>query len=275
LGLPVVEAAAGILTIAENAMASAIHVMTVERGSDPREFAMYTYGGGGGLFAASIANELSVSTVVVPRGAASFSAWGILAAEHREDASITQVRPLLEDEMSGLLDQAEALAVEVVTRLVAFGFHRDKVHVQRFAAVRFLGQEHTIAVPIRERDSAAAIGARFVERHRQLYGHGDDDAHKEVVTLRCRATVKTDEPRWPAWHVTEPGPARTERLVHFGDAGGWIPTRIYDRDALAVDQVVAGPAVIEEWSSTTVVPGAWSARTDAMGNLILHRRGAG
>lgn len=274
LGLPLDAAAAGVLTIAQDTMASAIHVMTVERGSDPRRFALCAYGGGGGLFAAAIADELSVSTVVIPRGAASFSAWGLLTAEHREDASITRVRPLNDDEMPHLLAQADDLVDQVVARLVGLGFPPDPVDVQRLAELRFVGQEHTIAVPIdpeRGTQSAASLGARFVERHRQLYGHGALAASKEVVTLRCRATVRTEEPRWPAWPAQEPGSARTERPVYFGDAGGWIATSVFDRDGLAVDQRIDGPAVIEEWSSTTIVPPTWSASTDVEGNLILTR----
>ena len=93
LGLPIERAAIGMLTLAETNMGQAIHVLTVERGVDPRSFTLLAYGGGGGLFAAAIAHDLDVSRVVVPRAPANFSAWGILASDYREDASVTRVRP--------------------------------------------------------------------------------------------------------------------------------------------------------------------------------------
>lgn len=273
LGMSTRDAALGMLTIAESTMANAIHSMTVERGLDPRDFVLCAYGGGGGLFAASTAAELGIGTIVIPRNPANFSAWGISVSGYREDASTTRVRQLDADAMGAALGELASLRDEVVRRLQGFATAGDQVVIQGSADLRFEGQEHTVTVEIDpgwDRHDAAAMAERFVDRHRQLYGHGDHRATLELVTVRCRGTVPAPEPVWPEWPIEEVAQARAERAVVFGPEGAML-TPIYDRDVLAVDQRVEGAAIIEEWTSTTLVPPGWTARTDRIGNLVLTR----
>jgi len=277
LGMRVEEAAEGVLRIVETAMANAIHSMTVERGIDPRAFALYAYGGGGRLFAAASATELDIDTIVVPRAPANFSAWGILASEYREDVSTTRVLRLDDEAMRSSVAELGSLGAEVVERLNDLGIARDRVEVERRADLRFEGQEHTVTVdldPAWGSGDAAALRAAFVARHRRLYGHGDPEAVVELVTVRCRGVVPAEEPRWPRWAVTSDATPRSERRVFFREAGETVPTAIYDRDSLAVDQPVVGPAIVEEWTSTTLVPPGWTARTEPLGNLMLARTAA-
>ncbi len=274
LGMPIEEAAEGVLRIVETSMANAIHSMTVERGIDPRGFTLYAYGGGGGLFAAATAAELDIGTIVVPREPANFSAWGILASEYREDVSTTRVLRLDDEAMRSSVAELGSLGAEVVERLKDLGFASDRVVVERRADLRFEGQEHTVTVdldPDWGSGDVAALRAAFVARHRRLYGHGDQDAVVELVTVRCRGVVPADEPRWPRWAVTSDATPRAERPVFFREAGAPVPTAIYERDSLAVDQPVTGPAIVEEWTSTTLVPPGWTVRTEPLGNLVLMR----
>ena len=167
-----------------------------------------------------------------------------------------------------------SLGAEVVERLQRLGFARDRVVVERRADLRFEGQEHTVTVELDAgwgSGDVAALRDAFVSRHRRLYGHGDPDAVVELVTVRCRGVVLADVPRWPRWAVTSDAAPRAERPVFFPEAGATVPTAIYDRDSLAVDQPVAGPAIVEEWTSTTLVPPGWTARTEPLGNLVLMR----
>jgi N-methylhydantoinase A len=272
LAMSVQDAAAGVLTIAENAMANAIHSMTVERGTDPRGFVLYAYGGGGGLFAAATASELDIATIAVPRAPANFSAWGMLASEHREDASTTRVRRLDDDAMRSAVAELDSLRAEIVARLGDYGFAADQITVERRADLRFHGQEHTVMVEmdgVWGPDDAVSLAGRFVARHRQLYGHGDPDAGVELVTVRCRGVVRTREPSWPEWTARREAAPRTERPVYFRDPGGIVPTAVFDRESLSLDQVVSGPAIVEEWTSTVLVPPGWLAHTEALGHLIL------
>ncbi len=277
LGMSTREAAVGITTIAENAMANALHSMTVERGLDPREFVLYSYGGGGGLFAAATATELEIGTAVVPRDPATFSAWGISASARREDASLTHLRSLDRASMGAMMAELGSLREEVVGRVAGLGAVEEDVVTQGSADLRFVGQEHTVTVEVDATwtgEHADLLADRFVERHRQLFGHGDRDASIQLVTVRCRATVPGDEPAWPPWTVTLPVAARDERQVVFGGDGPLV-TSIHDRQALAVDQMVRGPSIIEEWSSSTLVPPGWLARMDPDGNLVLTAEASG
>ena len=274
LGMRLEDAAAGVVTIAETAMANAIHSMTVERGIDPRSSVLYAYGGGGGLFAAATAAELDIASVVVPREPATFSAWGILASEYREDASTTRVLLLDDQAMRSAIAELGALGMDVVERLTDLGFASDAIEVERRADLRFHGQEHTVTVELDPNwgaGDAPALRAGFVARHHRLYGHGDPEADVELVTVRCRGVVAAEEPHWPGWDVTDEATPRSTRHVFFRESGGSVPTAIHDRGSLAVDQAVVGPAVVEEQTSTTLVPPGWAARTDRLGNIVLTR----
>jgi N-methylhydantoinase A len=250
-------------------MAAAIHAMTVERGSDPRDFSMFAYGGGGGLFAAPIAADLSIPTVVVPRGASTLSAWGIAGAPYREDASVTRIERLDDDGVRVALSHARMLEATVTANIERAGLRGPSV-IERSADVRYLGQEHSITVPLEDADDAVDLAERFIQRHRRLYGHGEADAAAEIVAVRVRARVDRAAVRWPPWTVTDSGGPRTERDVWFPDRETWEPTPIFDRDALGVGQRVHGPAIVEEPTATTVVPAGWTLWTDPAGHLVVH-----
>jgi N-methylhydantoinase A len=266
-----------VITIAEANMSQAIHLMTIERGSDPRAFTLLAYGGGGGLSAAATAEELEIPRVVIPRAPATFSAWGILSSDYREDASLTRVRPLIEEHVEGIVGDLGALAGRVVAALSGYGFPEDGAAVTFVLDLRFDGQEHTVAVPVDEawfHDVPAFLAGardRFVSSHRRAYGHGDPDGPIESVTARCRAVGSVEVPTWPPWTVRDAAAAIDRRPMHLrGEGMRDVP--VFDRAHLAVDQLVEGPAVVEEWATTILVPTGWHVRTDAMGNLVMERR---
>ena len=276
LGLTIDEAAIGAITIAETNMSQAIHLMTVERGIDPRAFTLLAYGGGGGLFAAATAEELEIPRVVIPRAPATFSAWGILASDYREDASLTRVRALEQGNVEGIVGDLSSLRRQVVGELAEYGFPEDGSSVSYRLDLRFEGQEHTVSVPIEEAsfgDAPAFLAAareRFVAMHQQLFGHGDPEGPIEVVTARCRGIGEVDRPRWPAWDVREPAAPRASRRAYMSGAG-IVDVPVFDRERLAVDQTVPGPAIVEEWTTTVVVPPEWVVTTDRLGNLLMER----
>jgi N-methylhydantoinase A len=274
LGLDVEEAAAGVLTILESNMSHAIHAMTVERGVDPRTFTLLAYGGAGGFFAAATAEELGIPRVVVPRAPAVFSAWGLLCSDVHEDSSLTRVRSLEEASADGLVRDLETLRDRIERELTSYGVVGTGLRMDHRVDLRFDGQEHTIGVPIEEAwleepvALAAGVRERFTRMHRQLYGHGDPDGPIEVVTARCRGTAPVDRPRWPAWELRDPAEPRTRREVRFTHTA--LDTPVYERDRLALDQPIPGPALIEEWTTTIVVPPGWQAVTDRLGDLVLE-----
>jgi N-methylhydantoinase A len=275
IGATLEQAADGILAIAETNMTYAIRAITVERGLDPREFALISYGGGGGLFAAATAEELDIPTVVVPPTPANFSAWGILASDYRDDAALTRVRPFDVDSVGGLIADLRELAARSTTDLRAYGFAEDDLEYRYRADARYVGQEHTITVPLdsdwleNERKLLSGLREQFVDLHRQLYGHGEGDAGLEVVTVRCRAVAPVGHPRFAERQNGGSATPARERSVYFRRSGGWADTPVYDRDDLGRDQVVEGPAIVEEWTTTIVVPPGWSASADRIGDLVL------
>ncbi len=276
LGMSTSDAALGVLTIAENAMANSIHSMTVERGSEPRDFVLYAYGGGGGLSATSIATELGVAAIVIPRHPANFSAWGLSASAHREDVSVTHVRRLDADAMPAARAELDSLREHVIRRLSGLGasgpaIDIEGIDIEGWADLRFEGQEHTVTVeldPAWDGDAAGELAHRFVDRHRQLYGHGEPGAAVELVAVRCRGAVPGPEPSWQAWSVEGHAQPCDERAVIFGSEGP-VRAAVYDREVLPVDQRVLGPALIEEWTSTTLIPAGWVGWIDGIGNLVL------
>ena len=193
LGLGLEEAAAGVLAIAETNMVFAIRAVTVERGLDPREFVVFSYGGGGGLFAAAVAEELEMPAVVVPRAPANFSAWGILTSDYREDVAVTTVRPLDESSAAEAAAILRQLAEEAAANLERYGFTEGQVERIYRADIRYAGQDHAITVSLEpewlDDHPALLAGARqrFAAAHIQLYGHGTLDPPLELVTSRARA----------------------------------------------------------------------------------------
>ncbi|OXM75245.1 MULTISPECIES: hydantoinase/oxoprolinase family protein [Amycolatopsis] len=275
LGLSVEEAAAGTLAIAETSMTYAIRAITVERGLDPRDFVMYSYGGGGGLFAAAVAGHCEVGKVVVPRAPANFSAWGILSSDYREDAVLTRVLPWEETRRAEVVKILTSLADQAADQVAQYGFTGDSLITTFQLDMRYAGQDATIPVPVEREwlDSGDALLPRvresFVGAHRRLYGHGAADADLELVHCRARVVGPVTEPDWPVWTPREPAQPREIRPVYFGQ--GFTDTVIYERDALATGQRVPGPAIVEEWTTTTVVPPGWTLEIDDLGTMIITR----
>jgi N-methylhydantoinase A len=276
IGASVVEAAQGILAIAETNMTYALRALTVERGLDPREFVLCSYGGGGGLFAAAVAQELEIKTVVIPRAPANFSAVGILMSDYREDTAATRIRALEQGTISEIVEAMGSLAARGTSDLEAFGFDVASIDVQYRADVRYQGQDETITVPL-EPDWVASgsrllggLRERFVSMHSQLYGYGSPDDSLEIVTSRCRCVGELPHPPWQEWPNKDRAKPGTTRGVFWDGAGADVDTAIFDREQLGVDQMVDGPAIIDEWTTTSLVPPGWRACVDSLGNLIVR-----
>jgi N-methylhydantoinase A len=269
------RAAEGMLEIATAAMANAVRQVTLQRGLDPRDFTLVAYGGGGPLHAAAVAHELSIRTVVIPQAPGHFSAMGMLLADLRRDFVQTVFEKLelmempdLELEFAQLEDQGRAALIES-------GIPTDDLMFERAVDMRYTGQEHSVAVRVPPNvgteESRDEIKRRFDEAHEIRYGHSAADEAAELVTLRVSAIgrLKKPEPQ----HIPEAhrDPAQIARLGSRSAvfAGSELNAAVFDRSQLLSGNVIAGPAVIEETASTTIVPPNWSATVDRYGNLIL------
>jgi N-methylhydantoinase A len=267
LGLELTSAAGGVIRLAETNMVYAIRQMTVERGQDPRQFALLAYGGGGGLFASTLIEELEIPQAIVPANSAVFSAWGLLFADYREDAWLTKVLAVNEATQSDFAQLVERLVDEAREKLALHGIDAGRATVSARADVRFVGQEHTLIAPIKiglpPARLAEELKQAFAERHRAQYGQADIDRDIEVVTVRATAVggVAHPELKLRQEHPSEASP-RTVRPVWFTSESGMVETSIWSRADLEPGALVHGPALLEEWNATTLVNPGQLARID-------------
>lgn len=249
----VIKMAEGIIAIATVIMAGAIRKVSVERGLDPRDFVMFCYGGGGPLHASRLAQELSIPTVIIPPEPGNFSAVGMLLADARLDLAKTFVGELSDDLIASAdtaFKEMEQEAATVLTR--EFGPH-DLIY-QRFAEMRYKGQRHNIKIPVSGLVDASSIRTAFERDYKRRYGHADAKAKAEfqAVHLSVFAPLQCPEiSRLPRPPVASQKVGR--RNVYFSEAGGMIEAVVYERDTLAPGFAASGPAVIEEYGSTTIV----------------------
>jgi len=276
LRLDITTAALGIVAIAETNMANAIRTKTVERGLDPREFVFLAYGGGGGLFACAVASELGVPRVIIPNAPANFSAWGLLSTDYLEDQVRTKVMPFAAEYLSDALAALRDLEDRARLAVEAYGFEAEAIGAARRLDMRFKSQEYTLTIELDPAWSDAEqilSGARraFVAAHRRLYGHGDPDGELELVSIRCRAVGKVRTPRiLRLREENDAGAAISSRPVCFTESGDYVATPVVRREALTTSKVVNGPAIIDEWTMTTVIPPGWRVKSDDYGNMVLE-----
>jgi N-methylhydantoinase A len=280
LGIDPIEAAEGILRIATTKMAHVVRWVTTERGLDAADFALVAYGGAGPLHAAAVARELSIGTVVIPRAPGHFSACGMLVADLRRDFVNTWFKPLAEAsfaEMEAIFAEMERQGRETVGR----GQTLSGVEVRRSADMRYVGQEHavTVELPIGlfRSEDRAGIKALFDAVHQTRYGFSVANEKAEIVSLRSAVVGQLAKP--PFEHIAkgsaEPGAAafRGKRPVYFASTG-FVDTPTYDRPVLKAGNRIAGPALIEEHASTTVMHPGDNVEVDAFGDLVITvRRG--
>jgi N-methylhydantoinase A len=275
IGMGITESAGGVVQLAEANMVYAIRQMTVERGHDPRSFALLAYGGGGGLFASALMENLEIPRAIVPSNSAVFSAWGLLFSDYREDAWLTRVMAITDETRDEFAELVASVGGEAREKLARHGVAQGADGVRVRADVRFVGQEHTLIVPIRAGLDAAALTARlkedFADRHRAQYGQADITRDLEVVTIRATATATLPHPRLrpveqDAAATAEP---RSTREVWFTSSGGRVETAIWARQDLSSGITIEGPAVIEEWNATILVNPGQVAHIDGFGNIVI------
>ena len=242
------SAAAGILRVANANMERAIRVVSVERGHDPRDFALVAFGGCGGLHACEIAEELGIRTVIVPEYAGALSALGMLMAD------------AVRDHAAGVLGRRD------IEKMFATLEHRARrkspgAEIERTADLRYRGQSYELNVPWNQGDPTAM----FHREHEKIYGYANPDRDVEIVTIRVRARTTLEKPKLIRSGSTKAGKPDQRRLW---TGGGWKKMDLWKREQLS-DRTKHGPALVLDYGSTTLVPPGWKFRVDRAGNLLL------
>jgi N-methylhydantoinase A len=277
LGLSPTEAAWGILRVLATNVVVAMRTITVERGYDPREFTLVPFGGMGPTIAGMVAAELGIGRILIPRDPGTFSAHGMLVTDVRQERSLTRITPLEGASPAEL----EAIFAEMETQalddLIREQFPRERLQTHRRAGMRYRGQSYEVAVPVaslRDAQDMAALIDRFHDAHRRRYGHMAQAEAVEIVNFQVTAVGLIPKPAMQTFDTPAAGaqpqaapPAVRQAYFNGGDARD-VP--VLRRSALSPSLCIAGPAVIEEKTSTTVLYPGQRATVDAYLNIEIE-----
>jgi len=273
VGLDPIAMAHGILTLTSANIVHAIRQRTIERGLDPRDFAIVAYGGAGPLHATDVASELGISAVLVPRSPGVTSALGLLFADIRHDFVATMLKLAANINPAEIVEAYGQLTGEGRARLETEGVPPERMEFLYSMDLRYEGQTHELPVQLPGEYSVAMhdrLSALLRDVHMREFGHAPQgDEPIEIVNLRVACLGQLGRPSFPE---VGPGPEprpREERDVFFDEC--WVKTPIYDRETIHAGSKLCGPAVVEQLDSTTVIPPGWGCEADKYGNLLLRQ----
>ena len=272
LGMETVALAEGIVTVANSNMMDAIRLASLERGHDPRDYALVAFGGAGGLHACSLAADLEIGTVLVPPNPGLLSAYGLLVSDFR--------REFVRTELTKTGDVRADRVLEVFAELEDRGRQEfERYHVSRQGIVlapsvdlRYLGQELDLNIAVdlsrTEKERLEPAVQAFHKVYNRRCGHCFPDAEVEIVNYRLTVTAPNEVP------PLRPGDATGSPNGEAGEVytgGRWVECAFFERRHLPLDSCASGPVVVEEATATTYVPQGWGVSVDGSGNLVLTR----
>jgi N-methylhydantoinase A len=275
VGVGVKEVAAGVVKIANSIMSKILRIVSVERGFDPRRFVLVAFGGAGPMHACPLAEELQIGDIFVPPNPGMFSALGLLTADLFHDYSRALVRKADEIEPSTVEELFLEMGSEGRMTLVAEGVEPGAMRFQRQLDLRYLGQSYELTVDVATPFNKEALNSSieaFHRRHGEIYGYSAADEPVEFVSVRLRAVGAIPEPHLAEYETRdEMANPTSRRIIYFEGPDSWVETPVYERGSLSPGNSLEGPAVIEQYDSTTVVYPCWEASVDGYGILSLRR----
>lgn len=271
LAMPVSELAAGVVAVANSALATATRLSLFEKGMDPEDFALLSFGGAGGVHACEVADELGIRRVIFPAHASTLSAWGILWSDIAHDLSATQIGPL--NAMASTLEQtAQRLMADGKKQLAGDGVPEHAQQFEWSLDLRYAGQAFDLRVPLPQIDFSptgiAAAGQSFHTLHRQRFSYDEPSVPVEVVALRLRAVGGLAKPV-PAATAETPHAAKSSHRPVQGQQG-FVETSVIERRAIGADPH-NGPVIVEEPYTSIYIPAGWVAAAHESGALIAQR----
>ncbi len=258
-------AAQGVVDVANANMEAALRVISVERGHDPRDFTLVTFGGAGGLHAAALASSLSIPRVLIPAYPGLLSALGVLLSNTVKDFSRTVMLQSGHQSARAMERIFRELEIKGRAAMREEGYVPSRIRLERWIDMRYCGQSYEISLPhTRQFESA------FHRLHEQRYGYADPSREAEIVTLRVRARGLSEKPRITRQRMGGADPSAAnigEKKAQF--RGKVLRADLFERSRLRAGNRIVGPALIFEYSASTVVPPGFACGVDAYGNLIL------
>ena len=263
-----VRVAEGIIDVANANMASAIKVISVEKGFDVRDYTLVSFGDAGGLHACELAQSLSIKKVLVPKNAGVLSALGMTVADIVKDYSRSILLKVKERGYSEILDLFKPLISKGMKDVLSEGVRKSSVKVENSVDMRYVGQSHELMLPFKK-----SYIEDFHKLHKKTYGHANTDYGIEVVNIRVRVIGKTRKPSLRKKVKIAPVKAQTvTRKIKCYFRGKWLKTDIYDRNRVRIHSRIKGPAVIVEDTSTTFLPPEYICTVDDYENLIIEEK---
>lgn len=271
-GMNAEEMAQGVIDIVNAKMADAIRTITIQRGIDPREFSLVAFGGAGPAQAVALADELDIKEVIIPVHPGAFSAWGMLQTDVKHDFKETLYSfwdlmdlKTLEDAFAGLEDRGRAFLADE-------GITGERVSFERAIDFRYYGQEYVLTIPLDDGPiDMDKVRVDFDVAYLRQYGHNSPENRVEMANIRLAALGRLERPdNAPPLPETP----RSERTRDVWFAGAAHETRIMDRNSIAEGATVHGPAIIEEVTSTTLLPPGWTAKLINGGHMSLTKEDA-
>ncbi|MFQ5610550.1 MAG: hydantoinase/oxoprolinase family protein [Anaerolineae bacterium] len=280
LGLDTVTAAYGIHKLTNASMADAIRVMSIQKGHDPRSFALLAAGGAGPAHAARLAQAVGVPRVIVPQAASVFCALGMIESDLKHDYVYTFWDFISKLDLERLNAEFDRLKSEGRAALLAEGIAPENIHFECDMDMRYEGQHHEVTVRVPSHrltpDDIPEIARRFHEAHQRLFMYHELEADIETINIRLTAVGEKPKPEIARLPRNGPDPSvalKGTRPVYFEECGGFADTSVYDGAKLRSQPgtQLSGPAIVEEVTTTIVVIPGWSGAVDEFGNLNLER----
>ncbi len=280
--LELTEAAAGIVSIVNSAMAKVLRIVSVERGHDPRDFVLTCFGGAGPMHACALAEELNIPKIIIPPNPGLFSAYGLLTADFKStfvDAVMKLMNEVDAKEVEKNFQKLELKGMRILERQCV---PKGNMRFVRQLDLRYFGQSYELTVPATApfTDNALRqVVESFHKKHKAVYGYAVRDEPVELVNVRLIAVGLVKKPRLKEQPLHGEDPPKevviARRKVFFEQHDDYVKTPIYEREKLNSGNVVEGPAVIEQYDATTVVYPRWKASVDKLGNLVLSTKNGG
>jgi N-methylhydantoinase A len=277
LGLSAPETARGIVRVVNASMALALRRVTVQRGVDPAGLALLAFGGAGPLHAGALARELGIRTILIPPAPGLLCAMGLLVEDLRADAVRTWVGPLQDGCLARLDAQFRELEGEAAAWLDREGVPGQRRRVERWLDLRYEGQNYELLVPVPGEawgnGGVEVLRRHFLRAHERAYGFAAEDEPVQVVNLRLVArglAMPPTLPRRPPGGLDASAAVVGHRPVDFLEAGTAARCPVYDRARLAAGHRIAGPAVVEQFDSTTLLHPGQEAQVDELGLLVIR-----
>lgn len=275
------EAAAGVLEVAVTGQVAGIRQVSTLKGRDPSGYTLVAFGGAGPLLANEVADFLGMRRVLVPPTPGNLSAFGLQVSDVKRDYVRTLVRLTNVEDRGALVQEVEKLWQELeqqgISELESEGVPTEQVVLVRGADMRYAGEGYEVSVTIPERshgeDALAAIESAFHAEHDRIYGFAYPGTQSvEVVSLRVQAVGELHRPTMKSRRTSSATPVPSGTRDVYWRQSGWVACPTFDREALAAGNRVAGPAIVEEYGSTVVVPDGWVATVDSFGNIVSERQ---